>query len=405
MISNLTANNSANLTNTSDFTLIESVNNSVDYYINLIGSTYLISITCVVGFILNTVCLIVLLHPELKGNMYKFLIAKTLMQMVVHLSFLSHLSNSCTFCLGYMSYFGMLMRIIFFHYFLNTAMFGQVLFEIVLSIDRLLIFKSKRKCMPNLNFTYTTIGILIFISLAIIPAPLAYHIDQLANGRFVLRMTKLAQSQIFSIYMYVLTVLMSIMPFVLLSALNVVVVLEYNKYRRKKAKLSSKSITIENKRVQTTALSTIAAPKTSVVSMNVMSQGSELGNHSQKKSNKVTSRTSQAERVRASTVSQINAGPKRQSNKSFTPMIVISSLIFDSGRIFEAVLLILRRVILVQSLQRTPAFRIVNLVYLEYSFIIFGIGIFIYYFTNKLFKECVLQMIRNLISFFRIKLI
>jgi hypothetical protein len=220
--------------------------------LTLVANVYTLPILAAVGFVLNIVCLIVLLHPKLSGQAYKNLLLKTLIQMLTQAMLALSALTNCVVCEPNPTYAVQILRSIVI-YFGNAATSMAAFEEIFLSYDRLLTVKREMKCMPKLPFIYTTtftICTSLLINVPIIFSTSIVRQRTTTLDRFVSMRSQLADSLAYRIYAILLNLGQSFLTLVLLLLLNSLIVLDFDKYIQMKNNNMScvitKSQTINN---------------------------------------------------------------------------------------------------------------------------------------------------------------
>jgi hypothetical protein len=362
---------------------------------SLIAYIYLAPIVSLIGFIFNIGCIIVLAHPKLSGDSYKYLIFKTLVHLVVLATTTGLPISNCATCPVSQTLFGIIYRIYVLSFFSNAMNTCATLIEIVLSYDRLLLLKQRTKYLKKLSVKYS-LGIVVLVGIGLnLPYLLLFRIEVRENGTRVVGIGIVSLEAV-NFYFIFLNIFQSLVSFIILAILNTLVTIEFRKYMNKKNKLLSS----KNKSNQMEPRKTIAIEENKETSnFQYRLSLSTTKMHEMRRSSRINSKYPLEHLVqnrKPTVISQIsktilkNEESKRNSaDKKFTMMIIISSLFYSVTRfalfisIFYSQLLQLIRVN--SSLTGTIGSMLSYLAYLL-TIIYFGSNFFIYISFNKMFR-------------------
>jgi hypothetical protein len=338
----------------------------------LIANVYTIPAMAAVGFVLNLFCFVVLLHPQLSGDTYKYLVLKTLIHLLgLLMTSLTALTN-CAVCELNQTYGAQILRVMIM-FTGNSVTTMAALVEIFLSYDRLLMFKSIKR-LPNLSFSHAA-AITISSSLIInMPNFFATHIVQLAPNRFASLRSLVAESLAYRVFSIVLNLGQALMAFILLLILNVLVTIEFNKYIKKKSRLTkSKSVALSEKK-----------PTKSVSKSNTYEVGSiDVNSVSIEAKQSAMKLKSTVSHSQLESTSQQQPSQKDSAELNFTWMIVIASLCFTLTRLVQFITAVTSNIMQLQGIVNSMTVIYMTILSFSLTMIYYGSSLFFYLIFNK----------------------
>jgi hypothetical protein len=356
---NASTNLSWAITNSSTLSSNVALRAFVFYIIFDIIYVYVIPAVCVIGFFLNLIALLTLLSPNLKGNMYKFLVSKTIFSMIILIigSMLPY--TYCRNCVVFQSLGQTIFRTYFTGYITLVCYLGLSVNEILLTYDRFVILSNKAIQKWEKKFKYCIIVTVFLALFAFSPTIFSSEIIQVGNSttRYVDRNTPFGNSVFYPIYLSTIAFVQNFLTCLILCILDALIVRQYKKYIAKKSNLTSISKNTDTKK-----------SVSSVLKQNL----EEIVNSNETIVRKV--RNSQLD--------------KRNDEKSrFTRMILVLSLILCYSRFLLLVSQILS--------QMNEAFKlsidIVALIFLTFArfnaYFIFSTNLFVYIYYNRVFRQ------------------
>ena len=316
---------------------------------------YTTPIVCIFGFILSMLTLIVLLNPNLKGNMYIYLLAKTLFETVLLGVGMLIPYGYCYDCSFHMS-FGSKFYSLHIHTFLqNVLYFASAITEMFIVLDRYLILSQKGKLFRKESFAKTTICIISSIGILLfLPISFSAEIHKISNDTYDLHVTEFGKSAAFSFTMSFINLTENVLVWLILIVLNILVLYEYKKYiRKKKAMLNYKPQNLLRK----DSKNEINDDK-QIVSVDIL--------HPIKKKNKNLLRST-----------------KGDANTKFTQMILVSSTLYIVAKLGELIAGLLSHIF---DIGANLSFLIP--IFADFlTYFICSLSFFNYYYYNKMFRK------------------
>jgi hypothetical protein len=382
------------------------------YFLYSVGFTYIIPITCFFGLIISMIVLVVLSHPKLKGDTYKYLIMKTILQLMIYSSHFFNLSNVCLYCPIFLTYSGHIVRAVFFNFMMPFASIAYTLVEVLLCVERLRIFRPKSKLLPPLNFSVVACLIITISAGMSIPPVIAFKLVPF-QGRYIMVANEIGTSQPYAIYTYAMTAITTYGFITILIVSNFFVIHDYKKYIKKKNKMTNK--TTATNVMNMTQLQAIKAtyskkknivapiflttdqathsigPNTSMYNISVsylnMAKNDESLNETNLNREIVTNKTA---RMPAKS-------KEANSSATLTPMVIISSVLYITNMALSCVTSIWETIaVITNASDLGEANRITAFLIGEISLLIMYLNLFIYVHFNRNFKECLFEIVRKL---------
>jgi hypothetical protein len=341
----------------------KNLSRSYNYSLAIIGSEYLLSIICALGIITNVVCLLVFLSPRLREEVYKHLIVKTSLEILVLFSSFMALFIRCTSCATYQTVFAYIMRILFLQFFNNVAYTCSSWCEVSICYDRLLILNrgTRRQRMPIVPFKWTTainLGLSVLTSLPFLFNKRIVPLNDHSPGKYKDELNQFGRSSFYSYYIMFIYAIQVFVPLVALLVLNVAVTIKLRRFIRRKNRLQARL---------GSELRTIAS--SSMPSNRALSR---LGYYGDTNEMELCAR--------------------------FTRMILVSSVLFTLTRFIQGTM-----IILYSLLAHQPSFNvhlnIFSFLSNEVTFIYFTFNIFIYIIFNKSFADSLKSLFCQLLAF------
>jgi hypothetical protein len=348
---------------------------AVLYYVATIGYQYLIPISNLVGLIPNAISLIVLFNRELKGDMYKYLIAKTMIEMATQISSATTFMISCERCGLILLYSTRVIKIVFLHFMNSFCYTMSSIVEIAMSYDRLRIFKINSNYLIKVNFNYLIIVTVSISALLNIPIFFSRSIINIpgTSDKFTDIPSQFGQSAIFTIYVNMLNVIQVLVPLAALSVLNVLVAIEYRKYIKRQKRLRMTS----------------AAPNLTSESLT----SAFKSNNRAKNIPESTKNPSNVNNITSNNTNQNSATNSSNSNKKFTSMVLITSSLFALTRLYNSVIFIWTQIFNSRLADFDGPYLIFTYFGFQFLYLYFASNLIIYTFCNKNFKKCLIKLI------------
>jgi hypothetical protein len=336
------------------------------FFVYSIGYQYVMTISCSIGFIVGFICLAVLVNPKLKGDMYKLLILKTLVEIILQLAGMTNIFVTCSICTFVQSYWARLVKIIFTHYLISTFYTCSSLIEIALSYDRLKIFKRNSKYLPNVNFYYLSICIILGSILLNIPVLFSLTIVSIpgTQNQFTDVQSEFGRGAFFSVYLNIINALQVFIPLLILIVIDSLVAVEFKKYVNKKKRIANQ----------------LNTPTIMNETKNSFEKQTSNPTIQQKKSTEVIIRKSQTQ---------------KESNKRFTLMVLISSSLFIFVRLFNAITIIWNQTNQANKVAFDARLLIIAYFSFQITFFYMISNIFTYFIFNKSFRKCMMNLIKR----------
>jgi hypothetical protein len=327
------------------------------YLIFTIGYGYIYTVICVIGTVLNLICIFVYMNSKFEGTMYKYLINKTFFELLtLAVSILSPFS-SCQDCTSYVAnvYRLYVMRVI-----INMTYTCSGFAEIATAYDKLLLFKTNSKYFRRVPFKIffivsVTISILMFV-----PHFFSYKVYEKRPNEFDIKITTFGQSAIFNVYGILIYTIQNAATFTILIGLNYMIYSEYKLYFQKKTKL----LKINNEKKSTQVSDT------------------------------KIKRTNQFEPPRAP---QANNAKSNESERKFTMMIMSSGTFFIISRILESITYIITHVDKANQVSINRVLNVIEWFAHLATYVSFSSNIFFSLMFNKLFRGHFLLILNKII--------
>jgi hypothetical protein len=371
-------NNSAifNLSNTTVRAqpAVDPLRSFINLYINTIGYLYIIPAINVAGVFLNIVCIILLCSKSLKGDIYKYLLLKTVCELLIVILGAMLPYGNCVNCLSFQTLGAQIYRAYGVNI-LNSILFAvSMLTELGISYDRLVIFKKYASCLPKIPVKYAFVGIFsisIGIFVPFIFSNSIVEIEQQTN-RWRVMMTAFGRSIVFNIYSIIISLFASILLMILFCFINLQLLIQYKRYQYKRLAMLGKS-SVNLRTTNNNSIYSIDRVKT-FTNNSVFSMKEELNN----KSGKSTE--------------------KEGTNSKLTYSILLCCFVYSINKICIGLAALL---ILLDVLLRTPSSpsTIIVAFFLRLiSYMIFSANLFILILFNTRFRHHTNTYYRRLIS-------
>jgi GR25 family glycosyltransferase involved in LPS biosynthesis len=349
----------SNATNLSLFSLI-------NYYALII----FIPAISLIGFILNTICLLVLFSSKLDGDSYKFQIAKTAIHtLAILLNVLSIITN-CRTCSTFNLYGSRIFSLYFLAFLSSSLVAMSWLIEIVVTYDRLSMLRTQSKCCQIRASFDRSFLFVIAIGLGInLFVPFAFEIKEKAaqSNRYIVTRTRFGESLFYINYTIAINIIQSLLSFVMIVALNWLMTIRFKRYLNKKAT------------IVTNGFDTVA-------------RLSSTNNQETKSTINKEEILQRIKKPRKSTLSE-------KAEKNFTLMVIVSSTIFMFSRFFNLVSNILserNRLLNIEGDLISGIMRLVNMIFMSTYF---SLNLVLNYKFNKAFKYCLNSTLKAKVFF------
>jgi hypothetical protein len=295
-------------------------------------------------------------------------VLKTLTHLI-SLSFLAANSiYNCTTCPISQTFMAGLFRIIFNTFLINAITTIAALSEIALSYDRLLMFRQNSKWLIKIPFNVCAFTILLAgIGLNIVYL-MAFRLEQVGSNRFAYVRSYFGSTAFYRVYAMLLSVIQSLLSFIVLLTLNIIVAIDFKKYIKRKNNLTSVKLT--NRKSSLLEKFT----RSSATLQDTFSHD----NHNRKK------KKSEID-IKAQT--QIKHDHKKTAELNFTAMIIFSSLFFTFTRFILLIATLSLQLFPIFQLPLTNPF----ISYIVFSsqlatFVYFASNLFTYLTFNRVFR-------------------
>jgi hypothetical protein len=350
---------------------------------HLVGYIYLIPIMATCSFFINLVCLIVLLHPKLSGDTYKYLLFKTIIHVVaLPITSLSPLAN-CTWCPISQSLFVIIYRYILLIFVANTGSTYASLIEIALSYDRLLIIKQNINKIFRISAKYILLSIVTFGLCLNVPYLFAYNIQMTASSQiYTLRLSEFGNSSFFRVYLIFLSLFQSFFSFFLLAFVNTFVTIEFKKYIHRKFEMTGKNFILENSRRSHLDLKPI---------LNGIEDSDKTTNTASTHLSSIGIKPKKSETKNETILTRSSSKSKNQSDsaeRNFTKMILISSISFTFIRLLHVINSSTSQIAQLNGIRSNPFNQYLSFSVFILSIIYFSSNFFAYMAFNKSFRAC-----------------
>ena len=235
--------------------------NYTAYFLSVNGY-FTIPIICIVGFILNFICLLILLNQKNKlRTFFKYLIIKIVIEQISLMSgFFFQNYLTCIFennvlaneCSEKKSFAFTIFRLLFYK-FLEPSIFvvlGYI--ELVFNYDRLLCIQNiKNWFNKSKNSLYLVMIPIACILIIFIPTTLSYSVarDTKTTHLFYLEPTRFGKNVYYNVYFLITLTGANILSVVLLIYLSILIVVAYKKFTKNHFILTA-SISIKTKQLQ-----------------------------------------------------------------------------------------------------------------------------------------------------------
>jgi hypothetical protein len=326
------------------------------FYVYTIGYTYIYTVLCSIGTLLNLICIIVYISRRFQGNMYKYLINKTVFEfLTLAIGAVSPYGN-CQNCAAFQTYGATFFKLYFLKIIINITYTASAVAEIGVTYDRLLLFKSQSKYWPRVNFKHFFAFMLVFSIGLFVPHMFASRLVEFAPNKFEIAITVFGYSDFFNIYIIMIYSIQNFLAFIILIILNFLMYLEYKKYFSRRSRLISS--TNEKKSLQTSLHKATAQEGTLT--------GTSL------ETNKLA-----------------NTRKGNEIEKKFTIMIMSSSVFFILSRIMEGMSSIIYHVDQTNKIYINPFETIFSWFAHLTTYLSFSANIIFYFIFNKLFRSTI----------------
>jgi hypothetical protein len=315
-----------------------------------------------VGFLLNCLCVRVLLHPKLRSEANKYLLFKTVLHILLLILTSTSPVVTCAFCPISQTYQAQVYHLYVLVYVSNALFTCTSLVEIALSYETLLMFKQK---MKNIPFIYFCSFAIAFSLLYNVPYTLTNTIERLTGTlNFIQMPTNFGKSTVYRIFNILGTFLQSFIALIILIILNTFIVIEFKRYMSKKAGLTSNASVMPKSR--------LVVP-------------SRIHENDFSMSNSIVADTTQ-KNTGLSLNNQKNR--TRPASRKFTTMFLMASIFYSISRLLNLINISTNQIYQLNGITSnqftfyfSPLTSLITLFY-------FGTNLFTYLTFNKIFREC-----------------
>jgi hypothetical protein len=359
----------------------------INFYVNLIGYIYMVPMVCICGFVLNIICLAVLCQKELKGNIYKYFIVKTISELVLVVCGAILPMSFCINCATFQTLAPAIYRGYIFTFVVASCFSISNMCEIALTYDRLIIFKQKSSWLPKVSFRNS--AVLITTVSMILYAPYLFYlrIVELPNnpGKYTLTWSEFGYTWFYKFYGQFVA-LYSILLFLILLFLNVFVLIEYKKYTTNRMEiLGSVSRRADSMRKKTSIILTVNLnedylneAQTSIAKINQKHRATTIS---------ISKRKSQA------------IEKKEDTEKRLTYSILCCCVIYGFNRLTLALSSIIQEIELIdRNFVGFSSFSIIFAFLSRFlAYVVFSVNLFILALFNKAFKDHLIKLFKFLV--------
>lgn len=231
---------------------------SLSSRISDIANVFVLPPICFTGFLLNLICLIVIMKPELKGEVYTFIMFHSFCDLIfLFINFFTFIIRCGVFCNYGYSFLSKLWEL-YVHLFIGNSflLFGTLL-DIIVSVNRLSSFSSTQSRiivrLNKIDFRIKCV-ILTFISLvANLPSyvitrnvtivgflEVPYFVNSNSTTEFVYKelyqalTNSLGKNQLMVTFLFILTLFRGLIPLLFLFLINIFIGYKFRLHIKKK---------------------------------------------------------------------------------------------------------------------------------------------------------------------------
>jgi hypothetical protein len=337
-----------------------------------IAYLYIVPMLSSFGFFLNVMCLAVLVQPILNGDMYKLLIVKTIVQIVVlSISATSPIAH-CQSCTKSRTLAIQIYRLYLLKIANNIILSYSTLIEIAISYHTFFILRKDNLIRVSFRSFLTLILILgFFVNM---PYFFVQRIDSKSStpNIYILTNTKFTESSLSKLYILSLNFVQSLLTLVIMIILNILIRSEFKIYLRRKILLSSVKInwTDINNYIYSN-------------NNNIAKYIKDTTSLDEYNMNSINSQTD-------STVEFMNTKARKitHAERRFTRMILTTSLIYTFTRLISFIEITIKQVFLLRGTSIYSFNSYLTVIsYISFS-VYFGSNLFTYLMYNKMFRQC-----------------
>jgi hypothetical protein len=356
----------------------------INFYLNQIGSLYLTPFVNCCGIILNLICILFLISKELKGNIYKYFIVKTISELLICVLSILFTLSRCATCAFSQTYAGVFYRAIIFPYLIGITYNISNLTEIAMTYDRLTILKHNSEWFPKVDFKYMTLAIVTYNCLIYVPNLLAVRVSEptVNSSRIDMTVTALGQTSAYNYYSIVIR-MMSLPYFIILLLFNIFLLIEYRKYNRNRATiigtLNNKSFMQPIENLQLENKSTLESTQR----LESRAKSTFLETNNIKNSNKAENKIRKA-------------STKENSEKMLAYSLLCCCLIYGINRLLNCTVSLINEIDSANQMSNSNHYRIFNFFGRFIAYIIFSSNLFCLALFNKAFKTHMTKEISSL---------
>jgi hypothetical protein len=353
------------------------------YNITIIGYVYLIPILSLIGFALNIPCLIGLAVAKLSPDSRKYLLLRTVTHLILLACLAFNALTNCLMCQARGTLPTQLINVYIIIFFYRAAFTTAALVEIIVSYQRLAIFKKRLDCLKKIRFNYMVI-LFMLLGLALnVPYLLAFQpAERPANSSlFDTVRTDFGNTSFYRIYIIALNLCQSFLSFILLTIFNVLATIEFKKYMKRKKNLTKG----KNDR------STATEPQRKTIEM---TSAANLANSTGKnKTERLASHTNSH-----ATLNVTLKTSEKSVEVSFTMMIIVSSAFFTFTRLIQCFASLYAQLFPLIGIQMDSVFiSYVNFLSQVITILYWDSNLFIYFIFNRMFREVFRKFFRQLV--------
>jgi hypothetical protein len=335
----------------------------INLYVNTIGYLYLIPIISVFGVFLNILCIALLCSKSLKGDIYKYLMLKTVSELIIVILGAMLPYSNCINCLSFQTLGAQIYRLYGISIINSMAFTVSMLSELAISYDRLIIFKKYSSCLPKIKFKYACVGILTISVGIYVPFLFGSIVARIDNqpDRWQVINTTFGRSSASLYYSLIVSILRTIVLLILFCIVNLLVLVEYRKYKIKRALILAKTTITQKSNFEISKLNKFENDNNSISNVNSVAQKRANANASKSMANS-------------------------DSENTLTYTILLCCLIYSINKTLIAMAGFFSYLDLIIFNTLTPSTLIITFFCRLISYFIFSSNIFILGLFNKTFK-------------------
>jgi hypothetical protein len=347
-------------------------------FVHKIAFIYIVPAIAITGFCLNLLSLIVFLNPKLKGSIYKYLVTKSLAEIILQTLGATYPILFCSKCPTYLTLGWAILYEYGFNIVIDTIFTYSGLCEIAVVFERLALLS--RSSRFDLDPLWVIAGMLALSFVPFIPILFSSYIYETAPGKYYFEYTEFGRSHTYAWYYGLISVIENVIVFAVLVLMNIALVNQFKKYLAKRKSLVSNRKSAQN----IIALNENKPTNLTTQNINTISNQNPL----------------RAPSV-SNTPGRIDSGSQSAEEdlqKRITIMVIVLSFVFILSKVFQTVHTFLNSYYYYISITKPPVGYYMfdftsNIVVYTTS----TANFFIYIGFNKPFRECFIEMAKSVL--------